>query len=64
MVIIYEIFFSCPVDPMPTRFIKDHLNLVVCDTTAISNDSLLTGSSVVHVFQPLPCTTSLEETRL
>ena len=34
---------SCPLDPMPTRLLKDHLDGIVPPITAIVNESLLTG---------------------
>ena len=34
---------SCPLDPMPTRLLKDHLDLIVPVVTDIVNESLSTG---------------------
>ena len=34
---------SCPLDPMPTRLLKDHLGLTVPVITAIVNESLSTA---------------------
>jgi len=44
---------SCPLDPMPTRLLKDHLDDIVPTITAVVNESLLTGVFLTCLIRPL-----------